>query len=516
MTTETMTPTELLPVLRTEASRRRTLLVALFALIALAGLVAGAAWPKKFVSSTSILVQESNIIKPLMEGRAVATNNADRAAIAREVIFSKKIMDDILANGGWMASKPSPLEQERLIEQIKLRTTVANLRENLIQITYADSDPDRAYAVAKRLAELFISESLAAKERESREAYEFIDSQVQSYRQKLSDAEEKLSAYRNKNADARPGSETDANTRISELRTQVENARMELMEQRSKESAMVAQLSGESEVTAVQTREGQYRTRMVELQESLDKLRLQYTDQHPDVIRVRHQIEDLQAALKQEEAARTARKAAGSAAPLDESVQYNPLYQELRSKLAEVRRNAAATASRMNASETLLQQELDRSRRIADSENVLSELTRDYEVNRDIYQDLLKRRENARVSMNLDADHRGLTFNVQEPAERPLRPSGLRFLHFGLAGIGAGIALPLLLLFGLARLDPRVRSAGQLERLVGVPVLATVPLYVTAAERRSARVRTALLILMVLGVAAAYAIMFGLKLKSAL
>ena len=58
---------------------------------------------------------------------------------------------------------------------------------------------------------------------------------------------------------------------------------------------MVSQLSGESEVTAVQTREGQYRARLVELQEQLDKLLLQYTDQHPDVIRVRHQISDLQA-----------------------------------------------------------------------------------------------------------------------------------------------------------------------------------------------------------------------------
>src|SRR5262249_46213972 len=366
----------------------RGMLVIVFAVIALAGLVTGVLWPKKFASSTSILVQESNIIKPLMEGRAVATGNADRAAIAREGIFSKRIMDEILKTGGWMQGNPTPLDQEKIIEQIKLRTSIANLRENLLQITYADSDPDRAFAVTKRLAELFIQESLAAKERESRDAYEFIDGQVQSYRQKLSDAEDKLSAYRGKNADARPGSETDANTRISSLRTQVENARMELMEQRSKESAIVAQLSGESEITAVQTREGQYRARLVELQEQLDKLLLQYTDQHPDVIRVRHQIADLTASLKQEEAAKSARKAAGTPAPVDESVQYNPLYQELRSKLAEVRRNAAATGSRMSASETLLQRELDRSRRIADSENVLSELTRDYEVNRDIYQDL--------------------------------------------------------------------------------------------------------------------------------
>ena len=52
----------------------------------------------------------------------------------------------------------------------------------------------------------------------------------------------------------------------------------------------------------------------------------------------------------------------------------------------------------------MLNSELDRSRRIAASESALAELTRDYEVNRDIYQDLLKRRENARVSMNLDEE----------------------------------------------------------------------------------------------------------------
>src|SRR3546814_4245213 len=53
----------------------------------------------------------------------------------------------------------------------------------------------------------------------------------------------------------------------------------------------------------------------------------------------------------------------------------------------------------------------------ADSEAVTAELTRDYTVNRDVYQDLLKRRESARVSMNLDADQDGPSFAVQNPAE---------------------------------------------------------------------------------------------------
>jgi polysaccharide chain length determinant protein (PEP-CTERM system associated) len=516
MSTELLSANELTPILFAEARRRRTVLVFLFVLLALAGLLVGIFWPKNFAASTSILVQESNIIKPLMEGRAVTTGNADRASIAREVISSRKILDDIVEAGGWNKSKPTPLELERIIDNIKSRITVTNLRENLLQIAYSDSDAERAYLVTKRLADLFIQESLAAKERESREAYAFIDSQVEIYRNKLTDAEGKLKVYRGNNADARPGSETDSNTRIGELRTQVENARMDLMEQHSKENALVAQLSGESEITAVQTREGQYRARLAELQGQLDTLLLTYTDQHPDVIRVRHQMLDLEEQVKHEESARALRAASNTPAPVDDAVQFNPLYQELRSKLAEVRRNLAAQQSRMSASESLLQSELDRGRRIADSENTLSELTRDYEVNRDIYQDLLKRRENARVSMNLDADHRGLTFVIQEPAELPLRPSGLRFMHFSLAGLGAGVFLPLALLFGLVRLDPRMRSASQIERLTGLPVLATVPAIATSQDRRRAIRMNVLLVFLVCAVIAAYVAVIVVKLKAVL
>jgi len=188
----------------------------------------------------------------------------------------------------------------------------------------------------------------------------------------------------------------------------------------------------------------------------------------------------------------------------------------LRSRLDEVKRNAAAAQARMSASESLLQSELDRSGRIANTANALSELTRDYEVNRDIYQDLLKRRENARVSMKLDADHRGLTFNIQEPAALPLRPLGFRFLHFGIAGLGLGLAFPAALLFALVRWDPRVRSVNQLEQTTGLPVLATIPTYMNSRDRQHARKRDTLLLLLLLAVIAAYAIALVLKWTSIL
>jgi polysaccharide chain length determinant protein (PEP-CTERM system associated) len=509
MNTEMIPIAELLPEFPREAKRYSISLSVIFATIALTGLAVGIVWPRTYVATTTILAQSSDIIQPLLEGRAVATGVVDRAGMARQVIFSRKILEDALTIGGWKEQHPSALMQDRLMEQIKGRTTITSPRPALIQITYRDSDPHRTFTLTQRFAEKFIEESIATKEKESRDAFEFIDGQVQDYHAKLTSAEDGLLKYRSEHADAQPGSATDANARISALRTQVEQARMNLMEQESRETALVAQLSGESEVTAVQTRAGLYRAQLIELQAQLDKLLLTYTDKYPDVVRTRLQMQDIQRQLAAEEQRRESGAGNGQS-PFD-NAQFNPLYQELKQRLAELRREIAANRSRMSTSESMLNSELDRSRRIAASEGALAELTRDYEVNRDIYQDLLRRRENARVSMVMDEEQRGLTFRIQDPAILPLRPSGLRLTHFAGAGLALGALVPMGLLFLLIRFDPRVRSTRQLERGTGLNVLASIPLYATSRDRMRNRARIAFALLVVVGVFAAFAFTYWIR-----
>src|SRR5690625_556548 len=430
--------------------------------------------------SVTILVQASDITAPLLEGRAVPTGVTDRAGMARQIIYSRKILSEIIEAGGWADdAELSPSQHYRLMEEIRGRTQVTSPRADIVQITYQDSDPRRAYAVTEAMGSLFMRETLATKERESREAYEFIDEQVQEYHQKLIDAENNLQQYRSRNADAQPGSATDANSRISALRTQVEQARMALLEQEARASSLASQLSGEAAVTSVHTRETGYRARLIELQAELDRLLLTYTDRHPDVIRTRHQMEDIQRQLDDER-----RRAASGQSTASVDSRANPLYEELRSQLAQAQRDVVAIRSRMGVAESLLQSELDRSRRIVASESALAELTRDYEVNREIYQDLLRRRENARVSMGLDQQNRGLTLRVQDPATMPLRPTGPRFMHVAGAGLMAAIALPIGLLWLLVRFDPRVRSPQQVEVMSRYPLLATIPAYPSSRARR--------------------------------
>lgn len=487
-----------LPTVVGELKRNALVLASVFAVIALLALGIGVLWPKKFVSATTILVGEGNIIAPLMEGRAVPTSVGDRARIASEVIFSRRLMEDVLSAGGWSASNPDALTRERIAEEIKQRTLIDSPGENLIQISYHDSQPERAFKVAQRFADLFISESLAAKERESREAYEFIAARVEEYHAKLTEAEDKLKAFRASNLDARPGTDVDVRERISQIRGRIETARTDLAEMQMREASLQAQMSGEAEVSDLRSRAAQTRVRLLELQNQLDTLLLDYTDSYPDVVRLRHQIDDLKAVLQREEAA----QANGNVS--DEAASSNPLYQQLRSDLAKVRSEMAALRARIGDNESIMQEELERGRRVADSEATLAELTRDYEVNRDIYQDLLRRRENARVSMNLDAEQRGLSFRIQEPAALPLRASGLRLLHFAVAGVLGAIAVPVLLLFLLVQFDPRARHAGQLAELSGLPVLVSIPEYLTVADKRRQKLRIWLALLMVLAALSVY------------
>jgi polysaccharide chain length determinant protein (PEP-CTERM system associated) len=515
----------LLPIAAKEARRHLIPLVTIFVLIAFAVLVWGMLRPSTYTSSTTILVEDKNIITPLMEGRTAITDDANRAVLASEVVFSRRTMNEILRSGGWMEAKPTPLEQERLISDIKSRTTVDVTSQtktraedsglSVIKIAYTDSDPKRAHRVAKRFGELLIGESLSAKARESRGAYEFIDAETRKYQAALRESEAKLAKYRSANPDARPGADLDVSARIGELRRTVDNARLDLGDLRSREAQLKAELAGESEVGTGLSRSGQFRARMAELQAERDRLSLNYTSEHPDMVRVENQMRDLERQFRSG-GSRASSRIAGTPTILGNSAGMNPIYGQIRGLLAEVRPQSAAAATRMSLGQQMLQRELDRGRRIINSEATLAALTRDHEVNRELYHDLLRRRENARVSMNLDAKSSDLNFHVQEPASEPLRPSGLRLMHFAGAGLLLAIATPLLLLSLLVKKDPRVRSPLQIERDLSLPVLGSIPVHLTRERQAGAKRQLTKATLLFLTVPIIYGVILLLKFVDAI
>lgn len=519
---------DLLQLCAKEAKRRLLTLATLFSLGALTALAVVLITPKSWEATAVIIAEGNNIIKPLMEGRAVPTTIADQTANVTQVVMSRRIIRELAQYAGlFRNTKLSPQEEERVLHQFRSRIRIEPQRE-LIRVSYRDTDPRRTYLVANKVAEIYVREGVQSKARESREAFEFINKQVTDYAQKLGIVHEQLLAYYRgdavKDLPKKPagGTEAGAPDQAAPADTRAKVSAEQLAALRLEQATLEAQVERRPAAAARDDSrqvEEQARTRLTQAQNELDRLLATYTDQHPDVKRAQRNLATAKDDMKRAEQGKTDRDTARAAASaLDDEVS-----RAARGRLDEVRRQITAATGvpfrrrlptpRAGATAALSPDMVVPEMRGVGQDTKLSELSRRYEATRDVYQDLLKRRENARVSMELDVEHQGFTLRIQEAAELPMTASGLRMLHQTLIGFVLALLLPVGFLLAVVRFDPRVRSVGQIEKLANVPLLVAIPYAAPGGEPRE-RTRRRLAAAMVVGVVVVYILVFIIRAKA--
>jgi polysaccharide chain length determinant protein (PEP-CTERM system associated) len=480
-------PGETAQLLLLEGKRHILPLAAVFSVVALGALVFGLLSPKKYEAHSVILVEARNIIAPLMEGRAVTTKVSDEASVLSQAMYSRRILREILVSGGWGEQK-DPREEDRALVDLAQRIKISSPQPELIKLSYEDRYPRRCYEVARKLAEIYVREGRAAKERESREAFEFIDKQVKEYAAKLAEAQAKIQAHHH----GRP-QHGQLQLQPKPVRKAVGVSPAELAALRAEEATLAGELE---HITPEARRAIQLQDeRVLQLQRELERLRTMFTEEHPDVIRVR---DDLQRATN--DSAAMARD--------DEALRAK------RERLDVVRRRiAAATSSSPPAAHGPAAPEgrMDPELRSVGQDSTLTELMRRYEATREVYQDLLKRRENARVSMELEIQNRGLSLRIQEPAELPHTPTSARLMKTAGTGLVLAVLAPLGLLFALLQLDPRMRTARSIES-AGVPLLVSIPYTARSSHGTRRRFLSAAGLVGIVGIT--YSVVFVIKMKS--
>ena len=503
--------------LMVKEGRRRLLSMAFLGwALALLPLPLGAVLPKRWDASTVVLVESSTLIQPLMEGRAVSTDAADQTSLIEQTIKSRRIMREILAFRGELTPNTDAVQEERLLGRLRSRMSIGAAGPSLVRLSYHDKDPEWAYKVTKKLAEIYIREGAALQERQSRQAFEFIDRQVREYATKLADAHESvLKSYRHEQAAVisppppQPMAAAPAPAHpATPAATANDAAAAEL-------AALEARLNTPPKPPSPQVLQNEQRLseEVGRLRAELERTLAKYTTEHPEAVRLRGSLnraeQDLRAAQR-ERMAREQKAALNDAELAAMRTRANELRGQLGSSAPARPRSAGRTRPAALAPPTNQDPKLAE---IEENAEFL-ELLRRYEATRDVYQDLLKRRENARVSMDLDTERRGLTLRVQEPAEMPATASSLRFLHLSAIGMVLAVGAPLGLLFALVQYDGRVRCAPQITRLARVPVLGTIPASPRPEARRRWRRRMALAVFLGLSVVATYATVFIVRLTS--
>lgn len=467
-----------------EVRARKWLTLLLFVVVSFGVLATGFLWPYKYESETIIFIDDQNIIRPLMEGSAVTTEINDRASAAKELLWSRSVVEKVAVDENIFGEGAADIEPERLEGRI------GYLRNNLIvrprgdtyfAIGFRSESPMQAFQVAQRMGQLFIEESNERKRAESRNAYEFINKQVKSYESQLAEVEARLKEFLSENVD---GTEGTANNRMASLRNQLELAELERAELQTRARSLENELNRVNPTIREGRTADAYQNRISSLEEQLDNLRLRYHDTYPDIVILREQLQE----LRRQRARAMANQDESALTRGGEDVS-NPVYQEIQAELSRTRANIQTINTRINSFEQLLAEQTRRMERIQGNKAQYSDLTRDMEVNKQIYDDLLKRRERARVSMHLDVEGQGLNYRINETAQFPLGASGPKFSTFAVAGLFLGLLAPFGLAAGLLQIDPRVKARQQLEDDIGLPVLVELPQVRTPFEiRRDRRV----------------------------
>jgi polysaccharide chain length determinant protein (PEP-CTERM system associated) len=480
-----------LRAVKLELYRRRLAAVIIFMIVTAGVLTLGYVTPKSYTSQAVLYADQSSILKPLLQGQAEVTQ-LDKINEAREMMQSRSFLEQVALDTGLINGSEIDAVRNTKISDLRKQVGIRVSNRSFLELSYTSRDPNESFQVLSAVLNRFVERTARKKRSESQGAFEFIDSQVKSYQRQLEDAEERLKEFKSGNQD---GTETSVLTRIENLRRDIENLKLEIQQTESEVELTRHQLKDEQPVRRVTVDPGKSSAerRLAALYQELDSLLLRFHERHPDVISTQDQIAD----LKQQVAAQTGEERDGGVTEVME----NPVYQNLKIKLSDSTTQLAVQKNRLASLERLLEESFERSQRVAENQAQLSELTRDYDVTKGVYEDMLQRREKARLSMTLDVQGEGVSYKIQEPASYPTHWDGLQLYQVGIAGPFLGSAMVLGLLVLLVMFDQRVRSprALQLALPEHIPVLTSIPHYRSTWKDRLLR-KDVLSILIVLAV----------------
>lgn len=459
---------DLLNSLRAELVRFRYACVVIFIAITFMVLVLGITWPKTYTTSAVLFADQTNIIEPLLKGTAEVTK-IDRSEQAREIIWTRAIMLAAAKEVGYIGKNPTQSEEEQAIKRIRGGLSVkAEGNRSYFRISYVANNPDASFEVLNAIINVFIEDTAKKKRAESLGAYNFIDAQVQSYKKQLEQAELRLKDFNSQNTD---GTEQTVSGRIAELRQEIEALKITIEESQARYNTIQQQLGSEGQYLQTKGRVDEVKQRKQALTAQLEQLLLSYEEGYPDIISIRAQIADLDATMQKLQSA--------GDVYADTQKTENPLYEELRKQLAAADVDLRSQKRRMQSLTALQEQEYERQQRVAANQAQFSELTRDYDVIRKTYEEMLQKKESARLSMTLDIEGQGVSYRIQEPATFPLKPSGLYFIHFAFIGPILGFIVPIALLIAFVLFDPHVRSARNLQKQLpnDIELIGVIPHY---------------------------------------
>jgi polysaccharide chain length determinant protein (PEP-CTERM system associated) len=193
---------------------------------------------------------------------------------------------------------------------------------------------------------------------------------------------------------------------------------------------------------------------------------MNYTENYPEVIRLKAQIEKLKRNIKAGDGSSKSKTSSMSSV--------NPLYQQVQQQIFDAEVEASSLQARKTNLEKRIKEREASLRDVPENRKTLGVLVQERDSNKQIYQELLARMGQSEVSKQMEISDKAATFRIVDPAlfpEAPVSPNMIRMLLLALAaGFGCGFGV----IFLLDLLDTSIKNPQQLES-AGIELIAIIP-----------------------------------------
>ncbi|MGI9276778.1 MAG: GumC family protein [Endozoicomonas sp.] len=460
------------------AWRRRYTIVIPLLIMPFVGLIVSFLSPKYYEAHTTILLQDTSELNPVLEDFSLSTSLEDRQAALKILLRSRSVLTAVALDIGYLDEESTQREIDEEIRELSRSLSIVFGGE-LIKIYYRSENQTDIAFLLETVTKHFLNLVLAPHKSWTSTSESFLKSQLERQREALSKAESNLASYKTKYALELPQLHRANISRLAELRQLLREKQTDLA---GAEAAMEEFNSNLSQTNPVI---GKLEERLIAIQAELSLLRSKYTAQHSKVQaalrelgrleneRKRHIAETSQ--LKPEDIKRLWNLAATSAATVDNS---QPGTIILASQLQAVQDASTRVTSLINevASIKKITREMeDKVQSFTRVERALVELQRDYDVKQKLFEDYLNRYEIARVSGDLGRYEEVERVKIIDAPFTPSSPNALPAALFIVAGFFAGLGIGTGLIAIAEISDTSLRLREPLESMTGIPVITRLP-----------------------------------------
>ena len=423
--------------------------------------------PKKYEAKSTIFI-ESNVINNLVKGIAVSPSMEDRIRVLRYAILSRGLVSKVLTDLDVDIKDQKKFEEKILVYQ---KYTQISVKENeLFIVSITDPDPKFAMNYINTLVRRYVEENVSGKREEAYGANRFLSDQVAQFKGKLDKADEKIINFRKEKGIYMAVDEVSVIQDIKQLKTEIDNINVMRNQLMATKNITQTQLKNEEPMTVAFSRHsGSDNATITALENKMKQLLVRYTENYPEVIRIKAEIE----ALKKQAEAKPPGAPSGDTTEPEMSTM-NPVYQQLKQTFLQTEAEIEALDSRKKQLSALIGRKETELRNIPEGKKILADLEKERDGHKNIYEQLLVRVGQSEVSKEMEIGDKATTFRIVDPAVLPMKPVSPQRVKLIFIGIFLGILGGVGGVVARENFSPSVNSVKTLRNL-GIEVLAVIP-----------------------------------------